>query len=91
MKLVTLTKDLRPWRKNDRVPVPDALADKLVAEGDAVNPEPFTAAHARPGAEVNSKPRPSLPERAVRRVRETLRLTPKPAEPSAPIKTRGIT
>ena len=42
MKFVTLTKDLRPWRANDRVPVPDALADELVALGDAKDPEWFT-------------------------------------------------
>lgn len=41
MKLVTLTCDMRPWRANDRVPLPGDLADRLVASGEAVNPEPF--------------------------------------------------
>ena len=40
-KLVEFTTDLRPWRKGDNVPVPDDLADRLVASGEAVNPRPF--------------------------------------------------
>ncbi len=37
---VELTADLRPWRKGDNVPLPDFLADKLVASGEAINPRP---------------------------------------------------
>lgn len=43
MKLIELTTDLRPWRRGDNVPVPDALADKLVESGEAINPRPFPA------------------------------------------------
>jgi hypothetical protein len=41
MKLIELTTDLRPWRRGDNVPVPDALADILVASGEATNPRPY--------------------------------------------------
>lgn len=51
MKLVTLTRDLRPWRENDRVPVPDDVADRLVADGDATDPGVFPE-----GAQPPQKP-----------------------------------
>lgn len=31
---VTLTKDMRPWRENDRVAIPLELAEKLVEAGE---------------------------------------------------------
>lgn len=64
MKTVTFTRDMRPWRKGDAVPVPDELADKLVASGEAENPQPFP-----PGSE------PAKPT-VVERVKGTLRLPP---------------
>lgn len=44
MKMVTLTRDLRPWRQGDRVPLPDTLADELVQAGDAADPADWGAA-----------------------------------------------
>lgn len=41
MKTVDLTRDLRPWRQGDSVPLPDDLADRLVASGEARNPRPW--------------------------------------------------
>ncbi len=61
MKLIELTTDLRPWRRGDNVPLPDELADKLVASGEGINPRPFT-----PGTSIaeNDIMRPPLqPER----------------------------
>ncbi len=66
MKLVTLTRDLRPWRENDRVPVPDKLADELVETGDARDPEVFHSLDDNP----------SVAERVKNTLRETLRLPP---------------
>lgn len=62
MTSVTFTRDLRPWRENDRVPVPSELAETLVASGEARDPEPFP-----PGSEPAKKT-------VVERVTETLRL-----------------
>ena len=44
MKLVELTTDLRPWRRGDNVPVPDEMAERLLASGEAVNPRPWRGA-----------------------------------------------
>jgi hypothetical protein len=41
MKVVTLTTDMRPWRKGDRPVLPDLLADKLVKSGEATDPTAF--------------------------------------------------
>jgi hypothetical protein len=43
MKQVTLTEDMRPWRKGDRVPLPNTVADELVEKGLAINPEHFVS------------------------------------------------
>lgn len=41
MQTVTLTRDLRPWRAGDSVPLADDVAQKLVDAGEATNPRPF--------------------------------------------------
>lgn len=41
MKLVTLTTDLSPWRRGDHVPLPDEMAEKVCASGEAENMRPF--------------------------------------------------
>ena len=41
MKTVELTCDMRPWRHGDNVPLPDDMADRLVAAGEAKNPRPW--------------------------------------------------
>lgn len=43
MKTVEFTTDLRPYRKNDVGTLPDDVADRLVASGDAINPRPWPA------------------------------------------------
>lgn len=35
MKLVELTTEMRPWGVGDKAALPDALADKLLASGEA--------------------------------------------------------
>ena len=40
MKIVTLTSDMRPYRKGDRPLLPDELAKKLIEEGAAVDLRP---------------------------------------------------
>ena len=41
MKLVELTRDLRPWRAGDSALVPDMVADAMVKAGEAHNARPF--------------------------------------------------
>ncbi len=38
---VTLTRDMRPWRKGDDIHVATILAEHLVKTGEAQNPRPF--------------------------------------------------
>jgi hypothetical protein len=57
MLTVTLTKDMRPWRAGDEVPLPDALAEQLVAAGEATGARPFSP-EAAPAA-ATSAPAPA--------------------------------
>ena len=41
MKLVELTRDLRPWRAGDSALVPDMVADARMKAGEAHNARPF--------------------------------------------------
>ncbi|HZP88650.1 MAG TPA: hypothetical protein VFB54_17710 [Burkholderiales bacterium] len=41
MKIVTLTRDMRPWRKGQDAVLSDELAKKLLKDGDAQNERPF--------------------------------------------------
>jgi len=52
MKMVTLTKDMRPWRSGDRVPLPDAVADSIVASGEGKD----AVSYVRGQGEVPDKP-----------------------------------
>lgn len=57
---VTLTSDVRPWRKGDDIHIPPALAAALVKSGEATNPRPFVAPNA-PVAPVRSQAPPTRP------------------------------
>jgi len=48
VKIVTITRDMRPYRAGTDYPFPDDVADKLVADGDAKNPRPFPSARRPP-------------------------------------------
>ena len=50
MKLVTLTKDLRPWQAGSDAALPDALADQVIAAGDAVMSDKHDASGLQPDA-----------------------------------------
>ena len=52
MKLVELTRDLRPWRAGDSALVPDMVADAMMKAGEAHNARPFP-----PVAEAVEHPR----------------------------------
>jgi len=41
MKTVEMTVDLKPFHRGQHVPLEDEIADRLVANGDAINPRPF--------------------------------------------------
>ncbi len=58
MKLVELTRDLRPWRAGDSALVPDAGADAMVKAGEAHSARPFPPP-AEASAEVPERPRGS--------------------------------
>ena len=58
MKLVELTRDLRPWRAGDSALVPDAVADAMVGAGEAHNARPFPPP-AEASAQVPERPRGS--------------------------------
>lgn len=44
MKTVTLTQDLRPWRKGDKATVEDDVADRMIEAGEAKDPVKFPPA-----------------------------------------------
>ncbi len=41
MQIVTLTRDMRPWRSGQDAVLPDEIAAKLVDSGEAKDPRPF--------------------------------------------------
>lgn len=41
MKIVTLTRDMRPQRAGEDMVLPDDIAAKVIASGEAKNPRPF--------------------------------------------------
>jgi hypothetical protein len=57
MKLVQMTRDMRPWQKGHDALVPDDVARSLVAAGDAENSRDFPAKPA--GGATQSKPAPA--------------------------------
>lgn len=69
MKLVTFTCDMRPWPANHQAAVPDAVAERLLAEGKVKDVRPFpAAATAVKGREAEAPARPvlSLGRRAIK-------------------------
>lgn len=52
MKIVTLTKDLRPWGKGESPVLPDEVADRLVRDGEATDPRPFPPQDVAPVADL---------------------------------------
>lgn len=41
MRIVEMTRDMRPYAKGQDAVLPDDVAAKLLQEGDAKNPRPF--------------------------------------------------
>jgi hypothetical protein len=41
MRIVRMTRDMRPWGKGQDAVLPEALAAKLVKDGDAEDSRPF--------------------------------------------------
>jgi len=56
MRIVTITRDLRPWQARQDAVLPDALAERLVKEGAAENPRPYPPADVAPVVQVNAPP-----------------------------------
>jgi hypothetical protein len=59
-KIVTLTRDMRPWSKGQDAVLPKAMAEKLVADGDADNLRSFPPSDVAPRVPVAAA---SLPAR----------------------------
>lgn len=49
MRMVKLTKDMRPWRAGDKVPLATDLADKLILSGEASDAGPWPPADVASG------------------------------------------
>lgn len=48
-KMVTITRDMRPWRAGDRVAIQDdELVNKLVKDGEAKDPGPYPPSDVAP-------------------------------------------
>lgn len=56
MQSVEFTVDMRPWRKGDRVPLPDAVAAAAVARGEARDARPWPEGATTEVAPAETKP-----------------------------------
>jgi len=54
MRVVQLTRDLRPWHKGQDAVLPDDLAERLLKSGEATNPRPFPPADVAPQKPVGA-------------------------------------
>jgi len=52
MKIVTFTRDMRPWQKGQDAVLPDDIARKVLASGEAENPRPFPPQDVAPAGAV---------------------------------------
>ena len=59
MRIVTMSRDLRPFRQGQDAVVSEALADMLVKAGDASNPRPYPPPDVAPAVPVG-EPRETL-------------------------------
>jgi hypothetical protein len=60
MRIVTLTKDMRPWQKGEDAVLPEPLAAKLIADGDAENERPYPPPDVAPAKSNVAPERPVL-------------------------------
>jgi hypothetical protein len=56
MKIIKLNRDLRPWRAGQDAVVPDDVAAKLLASGDATDSRPYPPADVAPSTPVGGRP-----------------------------------
>jgi hypothetical protein len=56
MRVVTLKRDMRPWRAGQDAVLPDDVAAKLIASGEATNQRPFPPPDVAPAIPVDGKP-----------------------------------
>lgn len=52
MRIVNMTRDMRPWRKGEDAVLPEDMAAKLVKDGDASNSRPFPPPDVAPARPV---------------------------------------
>lgn len=55
MKIVRLTKDMHPWRGGQDAVLPDDLAAKVIASGEASDPRPYPPPDVAPAVPVGTK------------------------------------
>ena len=58
MRIVTFTRDMRPWQSGADAVLPDELAAKLVADGDAKNPRPYPPPDVAPAIPIGEIVKP---------------------------------
>jgi hypothetical protein len=56
MRVVTITRDMKPYRAGQDAVLPDEVAAKLIASGAASNPRPFPPPDVAPAIPVDGKP-----------------------------------
>lgn len=61
MKQVTFTKDMAPHKAGESRVLPDPVADRLVASGEASDPRPFPPADVAPATAVGDAAPPRKP------------------------------
>lgn len=54
MRIVTITRDMRPYRAGQDAVLPDDLADKLLKSGEAKDPRPFPPPDVAPAKPVGT-------------------------------------
>lgn len=69
MRIVRLTRDMKPWGKGQDAVLPDDLAAKLIAAKDAEDSRPFPPPDVAPQVPVRAAPVPPVKGRYMTRKR----------------------
>lgn len=68
-RIVTFTRDLRPWQNGQDAVLPDELAAKLIKSGEAKDSRPFPPPDVAPRIPVEAAPLPPVRGRYMTRKR----------------------
>ena len=67
MRIVEMTRDMRPYAKGQDAVLPDDLAAKLLKDGEAKNPRPFPPPDVAPPKDRVATPIPPVKSRYMTR------------------------